>query len=65
MTWPYNNQEEKKRTCKVVDVAALADHRVKLKENEKMAIYLDFARELSKLRNVKVTYIPIVEVHVV
>ena len=37
-----------------------ADHRVKLKENEKRDKYLDLARELEKLWNIKVTVIPIV-----
>ena len=35
--------------------ALTADHRVKLKENEKGDKYLDFVRELKKLRNMKVT----------
>ena len=33
---PYNNQrKKKKRTCKIVDFAVPADHRVKLREGEK------------------------------
>ena len=44
----------KNRTCKIVDFAASADHRVKLKENEKKDKYLDLARELKKLWNMKV-----------
>ena len=51
---PYNNQQ-KKRTCKIVDFAVRADHRVKLKESEKKGKYLDFARKLKKLWNMKVT----------
>ena len=35
-----------------------ADHRVKLKENEKMDKYLDLARELKKLWNMRVKVIP-------
>ena len=50
----------KKRTCKIVDFAVPADHRIKLKENEKKVKYLDLARELKKQRNMKVTIIPIV-----
>ena len=50
----------KKRTCKIVDFAVLADHRIKLKEKEKKDKYLDLARELKKLWNMKVTIIPIV-----
>ena len=51
---------KKKRTCKIVDFAVPADHRIKLKECEKKDKYLDFARELKKLWNMPVTIIPIV-----
>ena len=51
---------EKKRTCKIVDFAVPADHRIKLKVCEKKDKYLDFARELKKLWNMEVTIIPIV-----
>ena len=37
-----------------------ADHRVKLKDCEKKDKYLDLAKELRKLWNMKVTIIPIV-----
>ena len=37
-----------------------ADHRIKLKEYEKKDKYLDLARELEKIWNMKVTIIPIV-----
>ena len=37
---PDNNQQ-KKRTCRMVDFAVPADHRVKLKESEKKDKYLD------------------------
>ena len=40
--------------------AVPADHRIKLKECEKRDMYLDLARELKKLRNMKVTIVPIV-----
>ena len=53
-------QEKKKRTCKIVDFAVPADYRIKLKECEKKDKYLDLARELKKLWNMKVTIIPIV-----
>ena len=43
-----------------MEYAVLADYTVKLKENEKMSKYLDLARELKKLWNMKVTVIPIV-----
>ena len=51
---------KKKKICKIVDFAVPADHRIKLKECEKRDKYLDFARELKKLWNMKVTIIPIV-----
>ena len=37
-----------------------ADHRINLKESEKKDKYLDFARKLKKLWNMKVTIVPIV-----
>ena len=58
-----NNQQQKKKkkkTCKIVDFAVPAYHRLELKENEKKDKYLDLARELKKLWNVKVTIISIV-----
>ena len=51
---------KKKRTCKVVDFAVPADHRIKLKKLEKKDKYLDFAWELKKLWNMQVIIIPIV-----
>ena len=45
---------KKKRICKIADFAIRADHRVKLKESEKKDKYLDLARELKKLWNMKV-----------
>ena len=51
---------KKKRTCKIVDFAVSAEHRIKLKECEKKDKYLDLARELKKLWNMQVTIIPIV-----
>ena len=59
-TGPYNNQQQKKRNCKIVNFALPADHRVKLKEREKKDEYLDLAWELKKLWNMKVTSIPLV-----
>ena len=56
---PYNNQQ-KKKICKIVDFAVPAGHRIKLKECEKGDKYLDLARELKKLWNMKVSIIPIV-----
>ena len=51
---------KKKRTCKIVDFAVPADHRIKLKECEKKDKYLDLTRELKILWNMQVTIIPIV-----
>ncbi len=47
---------EKKKICKIVDFAVPADHRIILKESEKKDKYLDLARELKKLWNIKVTF---------
>ena len=51
---------KRKRTCRIVDFAVQAEHRIKLKECEKKDKYLDLARELNKLWNMQVTIIPIV-----
>ena len=51
---------KKRRIYKNVDFAVPADHRIKLKECEKKDKYLDLARELKKLWNMKVTIVPIV-----
>ena len=64
MTRPYNNQQKKKkrkkkkRTCRIVNFAILADHRVKLKESKRKDKYL--VRGFKKLQNMKVMIIPIV-----
>ena len=52
--------KKKKRMCKIVDFAVPADHRINLKESEKKDKYLDLARELKKLWNMKVTIVSIV-----
>ena len=59
-TQPYNNQQKKKKICKIVDFAVPADHRIKLKKCEKRDKYFDLARELKKIWNMKLTIIPIV-----
>ena len=51
---------EKVRTYRTVDLAVQAYHRVKLKECEKWDKYLDLARELKTLWNMKEAFIPIV-----
>ena len=43
-----------------MDFTVQANHRVKLKENEKKDKYQDFARELKKLWNMKVKVKPII-----
>ena len=42
------------------DFAVSADHRVKVKEVEKLKKYLDLARELKRLWNVNVTMMHVV-----
>ena len=51
---------KRKRICKIVYFAVPPDHRINLKENGKKDKYLDLARELKKLWNMKVTIVPIV-----
>ena len=48
------------KICKIVDFAVSADHRINLKESEKKDKYLDLARELKKLWNMKITIVLIV-----
>ena len=43
-----------------MDFAVLENQKVKIKESEKRNNYLELARELNKLWNIKVTVIPIV-----
>ena len=43
-----------------MDLAALADHSVKMKEGKKRDKYLDLAEGLKKIWNMSVTVIPIV-----
>ena len=51
---------KKTRICKIVDFTVPADHRINLKESEKKDKFLDLAREIKKLWNMKVTIVPIV-----
>ena len=53
-------KERNKRELGIVDFTIPVDLRVKMKESKKKDKYLDIARELKKLWNVKVTMIPIV-----
>ena len=57
-TRPYDNKEKKGITCRIVDFAVPVDHRIKLKECEKRDKYLNLARDLKKVWNMKVTIIP-------
>ena len=50
----------KERTCYYVDVAFSADHKMKVKENEKIDKYFNSDKELKSQWNTKVTVIPIV-----
>ena len=56
----YINEQQEKRTFRIVDFTISADYRVKLNECEKRDKYRDLAREMKKLWNMKVTIIPIV-----
>ena len=56
----YLKKKEKKRTCRIVDFAIPADHRIKIKENEKRDKFFDLGREVKKLWSMKLTVIPIV-----
>ena len=42
--------------CQLVDFSVPADHRIRIKESEKIEKYLDLARELKKLYNAKVIW---------
>ena len=53
-------KKKKKKTRKIVDFVVPDDHSVKSKESEKKDKYLNLARELKKLWNMKVTFIPII-----
>ena len=51
--------KKKEKTC-LTDFGIPEDHRIKMKESEKIDKYLDLARGLKKLWNMKLTVIPIV-----
>ena len=50
---------EKESACHSEDFAVLANHKEKIKESEKIDIYLDLAWEMKKLWNRKVKEMPI------
>ena len=43
-----DDRQQKQTTCRIVDFAGPADHRVKLNESEKRDKYLDLARKQKK-----------------
>ena len=51
---------KEKRSWPLVDFAVPADHRIKIKESAKIDKYLDHARELKRLWNMKVMVVPVV-----
>ena len=53
-------KKKKKRICQILDFAVSSDHWIKLKEIKKRVKYLDLAREIKKIWNIKVAMIPIV-----
>ena len=55
-----NNNNKKREFVKLSTLLSPADHGINLKESEKKDKYLDLARELKKLWNMKVTIVPIV-----
>ena len=59
-TKKQKRKKKEKRTFKIVDFAVPADHWIKLRKSEKNNKYLNLARKLKKLRNMKGTIIPIV-----
>ena len=50
---------KKKRNHHLEYFPVIVDHRVKIKENKKIGKYLNLARELKKLFNMKVMVVPI------
>ena len=54
-----NNKKRKRNTCRIVDFLVPADHIRKLKGTITKNTYLDLARYLKKLRNMKVTIVAI------
>ena len=52
--------DEKERSCKIIDFAVPGDSRIEEKEKDKIEKYQDLGRELQKIWNVKVKFIPLV-----
>ena len=51
---------KKKKNCRQIDVAVPVDHKLEVKENEKIKKYLDRTSEQLKAMKNKVTVVPIV-----
>ena len=51
--------DQKERICKIIDFAVPEDSRIEEKEKNKKEIYQDLGRELQKIWNVKVKFIPL------
>ena len=51
---------KKKKTCHLEDFVIPADHRVKIKESKKINKYLELARKLKKLWNMRAMIVPII-----
>ena len=51
---------KKKRTGHLVDFAVSANYKIKMKESEKINKYLDLAREMKQVWNMKVTMMLVV-----
>ena len=52
--------DKKERSCKIIDFAVPEDSRLEEKERDKIEKYEDLGRELQKIWNVKVKFIPLV-----
>ena len=52
--------DKKGRSCKIIDFVVPADSRIEEKEKDKIEKYQDLRRELQKIWNVKVKFIPLV-----
>ena len=52
--------DKKHHECQIIDFAISYDTRVDAKEVEKIEKYLDLARELNKVSNMKVIMVPLV-----
>ena len=58
MVYEQTKSHKNKRTSHLVDSTVPIDHRIKVKENEKIYKYQDLAREQKNRWNMKVTVMP-------